>query len=126
MGVIFLRLRGPFDALDFVFLFQRVGQVLVNRHGEAIGIFAEGDAQELALKVARLALVLNLEHEKAAITIFGDVIVSDRLLFVYLDAVARYLKRIAVSTCPITEIWGLLFFGGGDLGSRDERDREKR
>src|SRR5205823_13805606 len=102
--LIFLGRRGPFDPLDFIFLFQRVGQRFVDRHGEAIEIFAECDSEEFALEVTRSILVLNLENEEAAITIFGNIVVADGLLVVYLNTVARYLKRIAVSRCPITEI----------------------
>src|SRR6476661_2146908 len=126
--LIFLGRRSPFDPLDFVFLFQGVGQRLVDRHGEAIGILAECDSEEFALEVTRSILVLNLENEEAAITIFGNIVVANGLLVVYLNTVARYLKRIAVSICPITEIGCCLFFflGSRDPGGRHKQDREKR
>src|SRR5258708_21390348 len=92
--LIFLGRRGPFDPLDFVFLFQRVGQRFVDRHGEAIGILAECDSEEFALEVTRSIPVLNLKNEEAAITIFCIIVVADGLLVVYLHAVAVYLQHL--------------------------------
>jgi len=126
--ICFVCRGGPFDALDFILFFQGVLQSFVDRHGEAIGIFAEGEAKKLALKITRLRLVLKLENEKAAIAVFGNVVVSDRLLVVDLDTVTRYLKRIALSICPITEVgcFCFFFFGSRDSGDWQEHDREKR
>src|SRR5205814_8192610 len=126
--LIFLRRRGPFDVLDFVLFFQGVLQGFVDRHGEAIRIFAEGEAKELALEVARLTLVLKLENEEAAVAVLGNIIITDRLLFIHLNIAARYLKLVAVPILPVAVIRScfLLFGSGGDRGSRDEHDREKR
>src|SRR5207244_3413852 len=65
--LVFLRRCGPFDVLDFVLFFQGILQSFVDRHGEAIGIFAESEAKEFALEVARLTLVLKLKNEEAAV-----------------------------------------------------------
>src|SRR6266487_3214026 len=126
--LIFLRRRGPFDVLDFVLFSQGILQSFVDRHGEAIGIFAESEAKEFALEVARLTLVLKLKNEEAAVAVLGNIIITDGLLLIHLNTPARYLKLIAMRIFPVAIIRScfLLFCGGGDPGSRDKHDREKR
>src|SRR5437762_2712101 len=137
LGIVTISLRlvicfvcrgGPFDALDFILFFQSVLQSFVDRHGEAVGIFAEGEAKEFALEVARLTLVLKLENEEATVAVLGNIIITDRLLFIHLNIAARYLKLVAVPILPVAVIRScfLLFGSGGDRGSRDEHDREER
>src|SRR6266496_6688076 len=126
--LIFLRRCGPFDVLDFVLFFQGVLQSFIDRHGKAIGIFAESEAKEFALEVARLTLVLKLKNEEAAVAVLGNIIITDGLLLIHLNTPARYLKLIAMRIFPVAIIRScfLLFCGGGDPGSRDKHDREKR
>src|SRR5438093_1613801 len=102
--LIFLRRCGPFDVLDFVLFFQGILQSFVDRHGEAIGIFAESEAKEFALEVARLTLVLKLKNEEAAVAVLGNIIITDGLLLIHLNTPAGYLKLIAMRIFPIAII----------------------
>src|SRR5690242_5136606 len=83
-----------------------------------VGIFAEGNAQEVATEVAHLTWVLYLQDKKTLITIFGDVVVASRFFVVYLDCVVCDLKRIAPIVFPVAEIGSFVDLGGGfmDLG----------